>query len=678
MTTPLVLVLALIAAATASGQDKRLPGLVDLLNMPDLTDPHLSPDGRSLIFEQGNADWAENRFIRHLWKVDRDGRNALQLTTGLEDAGDVRWSPDGSTVAFIAKRGKDESAQIYLIPISGGEARRLTEHPTNVADIKWSPDGSLLYFLAADDESKALKERKKAQDDVYSFDENVQNKHLWSVKVSDGTRKKLTDGPFSLAYFDLSADGTQIVFTRAPSALLSEMLSERLQMWVMRSSGTDARQVPVKTEFMYDNFESSPDNRSVLYLSTLSAVGESYHEAHLFVVNTAGGAARMLLGDFDHEIMGAHWSRDGHKIYFAANLGVRSDLFEVDPLTGKRAQLTTGDHTLAEWHYDRSTDEHVFTLASNDDPGEIWIRDARGKTRKVTAVFDDFLRTFRTSTQKLVSWRGEDGANVEGLLSLPPGYREGVRVPLVVATHGGPQWSDKYGSLFNMWSGRLFVPEMALNSKGYAVLRPNYRGSTGYGDAFLRDMVGGYYRQSHKDVMAGTDSMISRGIADPERLVAMGWSAGGGMTDKLVTYTNRFKAASAGAGVSDWISMFGTTDNRWHRVNWFGGTPWEEKAPIASYWDNSPLKDVWRVKTPTLLFVGANDPRVPMGQSVEFYRALKFNGVDTHLYVAPREGHGFMELRHALYKNNTELAWFDKYAMGREYQPEQPPVVTTR
>ncbi len=674
-TLAIVLALALCAAGPAAlGQGKRLPGLIDLLNMPDVSGPRLSPDGQAVIFVQANADWTENKFVRHLWKVGRDGRNAVQLTTGLADAGTGRWSPDGKTVAFIAKRDKDAAAQIYLIPVSGGEARRLTEHPTDVSDIDWSPDGSLLYFLAAEEKSKALKAREKAKDDVYPFDENLQNKHLWSVKVADGARKKLTDGPFSVANFDLSADGTHIVFTRAASSLMSEISSERLEMWVMSSSGANAHRLPVKLEFLRDNFEISPDNRSVLYLSTLNAAGDSYYEANLFVVDTAGRAPRMLLGDFDHDLSAAHWSRDGRKIYFLANLGARADLFELDLRTGKRTRLTNGDHTVSEWRYDAARNEHVFTLASNEDPGEVWALDARGKLNKVTSVFDGFLRTFATSTQKLVSWRGEDGVTVEGLLSLPAQYREGTRVPMVVATHGGPQSSDKFGGVFSLYSGRMLVPEMALNAKGYAVLRPNYRGSTGYGDAFLRDMVGnGYFRQAHKDVMAGTDYVISIGVADPDRLVKMGWSAGGHMTNKIVTYTDRFKAASSGAGASDWISMFGTTDMPWHRAKWFGGTPWQENAPIQSYWEHSPLKDVWKVKTPTLVFVGGNDLRVPVGQSVEFYRAMKFNGVNTHLYIAPREGHVFMELRHALYKNNAELAWFEKYAMGREYQWEQPP-----
>ena len=176
-----------------------------------------------------------------------------------------------------------------------------------------------------------------------------------------------------------------------------------------------------------------------------------------------------------------------------------------------------------------------------------------------------------------------------------------------------------------------------LAGKGYAVLQPNYRGSTGYGDPFLRDMIGHYFQNAHLDVMTGVDEVIRRGIADPAKLVKMGWSGGGHMTNKIITFTDRFKAAASGAGAANWISMYAQSDIRFMRTPWFGGTPWQKNAPIEVYWNNSPLKDVANVKTPTIFFVGEKDPRVPMPQSIEMHRALKSNGVPTHLYVgAPR------------------------------------------
>jgi dipeptidyl aminopeptidase/acylaminoacyl peptidase len=253
------------------------------------------------------------------------------------------------------------------------------------------------------------------------------------------------------------------------------------------------------------------------------------------------------------------------------------------------------------------------------------------------------------------------------VLYYPLDYESGRRYPFCVQTHGGPQASDKFG----FPSSSDYVPVLA--ARGYVVLKPNYRGSTGYGDPFLRDMVGHYFQNAHKDVMAGVDHVIALGIADPDRMVAMGWSAGGHMTNKLITFTDRFKAASSGAGAANWVSMYSQSQTRTFRTPWFGGTPWQKNAPIDVYWDHSPLKYVANVTTPTIFLVGQEDPQVPAPQSVEMYRALKSNGVPTHLYMAPREGHGWAELRHDLFKMNVELEWFEKYATGRSYAWEKAP-----
>ena len=205
------------------------------------------------------------------------------------------------------------------------------------------------------------------------------------------------------------------------------------------------------------------------------------------------------------------------------------------------------------------------------------------------------------------------------------------------------------------------------------MLETNPRGVAGYGDAFLRDMVGHYFKNAHLDVLAGVDAMIERGIADPNRLVRMGWSAGGTMTNKLITMTDRFKAASSGAGITNFMSLYAQSDVRYYRTPWFGGTPWHADAPTDLYWEQSPLKDIAKAKTPTLILVGEEDVRVPAPQSVALYRALKANGVPTRLYVAPREPHGWRELRHRLFKMNVELDWFENYANGRDYTWEEAP-----
>ena len=310
-----------------------------------------------------------------------------------------------------------------------------------------------------------------------------------------------------------------------------------------------------------------------------------------------------------------------------------------------------------------------------DEPtrfGDVWtmpIGGDRPAPTRVTGRFDTFERDVALPRQEKVEWKGADGVTVEGVLFYPVGYQQDQRYPLVVQMHGGPMESDKFGG----GAGLLMYYPTVLAGKGYAVLRPNYRGSIGYGPAFARDVVNGYFRNMAPDIMAGVDHLIQKGIADPDRLVAMGWSAGGTLVNKLVTMTDRFKAASAGAGISNWTSLYGQTDNTSFRRTWFGGTPWQKDARIDLFWNNSPLKNVANVKTPTLLFAGENDTRVPMAQSIEMYQALKSNGVPTHLYIAPRESHNWGDLRHQLFKANTELEWFEKYAMGRTYVWEKAP-----
>jgi dipeptidyl aminopeptidase/acylaminoacyl peptidase len=291
----------------------------------------------------------------------------------------------------------------------------------------------------------------------------------------------------------------------------------------------------------------------------------------------------------------------------------------------------------------------------------------------VTGLFDALERDVALPRQEKVEWKGADGVPIEGILFYPIGYETGKRYPLVVQMHGGPMESDKFGA----GPGLLLNYVPALAAKGYAVLRPNYRGSPGYGNAFYRDVVNGYFHNMTTDVLAGIDRLVQDGVADPDRLIAMGFSAGGTLAARLVTITDRFKAASAGAGVADWASLWGQTDSTVFRVTWFNGSPWQAGASIDQFWASSPVKDVSKVKTPTLLFAGEGDVRVPMAQAIEMYRALKSQNVPTRLYVAPREGHQWTDPRHQLFKANAELEWFEKYAMGRAYTWERAPDSTS-
>ncbi|MFQ5691376.1 MAG: S9 family peptidase [Gemmatimonadota bacterium] len=550
-----------------------------------------------------------------------------------------------------------------------------------MSSIQWSQDGRWIYYLAPDDKTKEEKARDEVKDNVFRFEEDRKDRHLWRVAVKSGERERITEGEFSLRGYRISRDGSRIVLQRAPTPLLDDLL--RSEVWVMNADGSEARQLTSNT-VGEAGAELSPDNSRVLFVAnTDDAMSGFYYNQRMFVIPASGGEAESVVPGGTYDINRATWSADGRSVYFEANTGLRQDLYQVSLDSREVVALTEGDHAVRSWDFEPRANLHAFSVNDPTNPGDLWVRPAAagagatragpaGDARQVTHVLDYLGQRFRLPRVEAVQWPGEDGVRVEGLLYYPLDYRPGTRYPLVVQTHGGPASSDKFSF------PRSHNYESVLAARGYMVFKPNYRGSTGYGDAFLRDMVGHYFHQAHKDVMTGVDALMARGLVDGDRMAKMGWSAGGHMTNKIITYTDRFKAASTGAGAVDWISMYAQSDVRIYRTPWFGGSPWGEEAPIKQYLADSPLFEVYKVRTPTIILVGEDDPRVPMPQSVELYRALKHNGVPTHLYVAPKQGHGWRELQQRLFKANVELDWFERWVRDRKYEWETSPVDSKR
>ena len=670
------------AAGGAEGASPE-PGpmsVVDLLEVPTLDDPRLSPDGSRLLYVRGEADWEANETVRHVWRAPVPGAREepgepVQLTTGEKGESSPRWSPGGRRIAFLAERGEDEHAQVYLMPTGGGEGRRLTDHPTAVSDIQWSPGGDWIYFLATEEKTGAQKAREEAKNDVYAFDESWRHRHLWRVSVPGGEEERVTDGDFTVWGYDLSREGSMIALHRGPTPLFDDW--DASEVWVSDARGGAMRRV-TRNDVPESGARLSPDDGSVLFTSMADSTFQFYHQANLFTapVPPEPGVevdARLRMPDLEHEILSAEWSRDGSRIYFLANTGLRHDLFWLHTGRETVTRMTEGDHTVTDWQYRPALARHVFRVATPESPGDVHtvrsstVAQAQRDPVRITTVYEGLAERYRLPRQEAVTWTGADGTEVEGLLFHPLDREEGSRAPLVVQTHGGPTSSDTFGF------GSFWDYPQVLAARGWFVFQPNYRGSTGYGDAFMRDMVGHYFHEAHSDVMAGVDSLVARGLVDGDRMAKMGWSAGGHMTNHIITYTGRFAAASSGAGASNWVSMYGQSDVRFYRTPWFGGTPWEEGAPVDTYWESSPLSDVHRVTTPTIFLVGENDDRVPMPQSVEMYRAVRSQGVPTHLYVAPREPHGWDELRHRLFKANVELDWFERHVRDRDYAWETAP-----
>jgi dipeptidyl aminopeptidase/acylaminoacyl peptidase len=670
----MVLILGLQHPAPGQAQGPKPPKpmtLVDLIGVPRITDPQLSPDGRFVTYNLARNDWKANRQIPQVWKQGVAGGAPMPLTSG-GAASSARWSPDGRTLLYMS------GGQIHLVPAEGGASRQLTHHATNVsasmppmrmpAMPTWSPDGSTIYFVASD--TRPASDRA-VTDYVTTVGESNVPQHLWRASVATGAEARITAGDWSVLGYRLSRDGRRITMLRAPT--IDEGDHYHSEVWVMDVDGRNARALTSNSLYEIDA-ELSPDNSQAWFLVDANEKFEPYYGHSLFVVPASGGATRMLTPRLGHEIDFASWTPDGKAILAVVNVGVQQEIYRIDASTGAATALTNGHHGIPFWNLVPSANRMVFQLDEPTRLGDVWTLPTEGGTpTRVTGLYDSLASDFALPRQDKVTWKGADGVTIEGVLFYPLGYQQGRRYPLVVQLHSGPAESDKFGFgpavIFN------YVP--VLTARGYAVLRPNYRGSAGYGSAFVRDIIGHYFNNMHLDVMAGVDALVQQGIADPDRLAVMGQSAGGHLVNKLITFTDRFKFASSAAGVSNWVSMMAQTDAVARRTFWMGGTPWQGDAPMDVIWNSSPIKDVAKARTPTLFVAGEMDQRVPLAQVLEMYRGLESNGVPTRLIVGKSEGHTWTQPQTTFVKDNIELEWLEKYVMNRGYQPEVAPTPPT-
>jgi len=652
----------LVSNVALQAGEKKPMTFVDVLSLKGISGLRLSPDGKQALFTQSEADWKRNRSISHIWRMNTDGSQVIQMTNGPEGEGGGSWSPDGKYISFITKREAEE-AQIFLLNNSGGEAIQLTEHKTRIRSHRWSPCSQKIYFTAEDPLSEEEEKKKKAKDDAYIFERDFKLSHLWVFDMKTKQEKRLTEGDFTVREFSVSRDGTKMVFAAAPTSLYDDTLKS--EIWILDLDDGSKRQI-TKNGVNEADISLSPDSSQILFIAESGPNFEDYYyQPNLFVVPAKGGKPEVLLPDFEYEVYDSEWSADGTFIYFTANMGVHCEIFCLRLDDMKPEQMTEGQHVIRSIDYNPETETMLYELNSPNNPDTFWLMDM--KSRSARMIHDPYpeLEAFKIARYEAVRWKSTDGKEVEGILIYPVDYEEGKRYPLLAHTHGGPMSSDKF--TFDGYAH-------ARAGRGYAVFKPNYRGSTGYGNKVLRDMVGHYFLHADDDVLTGVDYLVQKGIADPERLGTLGWSAGGHMTNWLVTQTDKFKAASSGAGASNWISMYAQSDVRIYRTPWFLGDPWHENAPLKAYREHSPIFYLHQAKNPTLIMCGENDPRVPLPQSIEMYRGLKANGVPTELVIFPRSGHGPRELRHRLYRWNKEFQWLEKYIRDLDFEFEKPPV----
>ncbi|MDQ7066402.1 MAG: S9 family peptidase [candidate division KSB1 bacterium] len=648
----MLLSFAIVSLLVSSGwtQEQKRIGLEDMFLFKNISQTQFSPDGQRIAFVVSENDFLENRIDTDIWLAYADGRPAVKLVASLKSDTQPRWSPDGKKLAFLSSR--DGRMQIYLMDMEkGGEAWKLSDHKTGIQTFKWAPDGKTIYFLA-----KAPRpNKKKSEPDVKVIDESFDYTQLWAITLKGKSIKQLTHGKINIDNFDISPDGKAIAFGARPTPKVPDFFNSDLYILELDTKKPQPKKL-VEQPGIDTDPHFSPDGQTVVFSST-DGVKEWIRNRNLYRIPVSGGRPKNITKNFDEHASFVAWSSDGNYVYFYATEGVARHLYRV-PARGGKVKKITGGHSV-HGAFDVSPDGRtiVFMRENAEHPDELFVsRVSRYEPKQVSAV-NAIADEYRIADSEIISWKGADGWTIEGILTKPVDYQPGQRYPLILLIHGGPA-----GVFVNSFTASPGRPVQWLAAKGYAVLMPNPRGSGGYGEKFRKANLRDWGGKDYRDIMAGVDFVIQRGIADPDRMGVMGWSYGGFMTSWIITQTERFKAARVGAGVTNLYSFYGQTDIPDFMEFYFASLPWTDAAVFKKH---SALYFIDRVKTPTLILHGENDLRVPLAQGRELYTALKEMGVPVEFVVYPRQGHGVREPRLMRDVALRTVAWFDRWIFER-------------
>ncbi len=625
------------------------------------TSPMWAPDGSFFLFAS-NRDGDDPQ----LYMMRHDGGEARKITDAAEGVSGFDFSPDGSWLVY--RSGESNQEQLYRLAVADlpdAEPAQLTDGAAGVDQWDFSPDGSRIYFTRPDSFDEDEKKRREE-----GFTVDIRNavtplSSLWSVGVAAAAERRETDDPsYSINSFTLSDDGRWIGLTGgSPKRYERNITAQRLyaDLYLMDAATGEIERLTDNYEVGESGLSFSPDGRWIAFSAPDEMDRYSMTENRVYIreAGDRGGAFRKLGADFDQSSSVGFWSDDSRTIYFNAGVTVTTQLHALDVASGRVRQLTderaalsvsrdddTG--TILIGYSDPKTPPTVFTVASVDDVPDrsAWTRLVDVNPRLADVAFGEEVE---------VNWRSSDGKTVGGVLVYPVGYQEGTRYPLIVAIHGGPASADvlRFNGGYNA---------QVYAGAGYAVLKPNYRGSRNYGNEHRTDIVGDYFTMGYEDIMTGVDHLIAEGIVDGGRMGALGWSAGGHWSNWILTQTDRFKAISSGAGTMNWISMYAQSDVQRNRQFYVGdGFLYDD---FDNYFNQSPLKYISNAKTPTMIHVVEGDPRVPSPQSVELHMALKKLDVPTELFMYPGRSHGIPDPRNRLVKAVSEMAWMDYYVRG--------------
>lgn len=658
--TTYILLILLVYPFFSNAQKKMTTD--DGLNLVNLSTSLLSPDGESIIYGKSELDWDKNKRKTTYYKLQVSDQETYQFF-GKTGASSMQYSPDGKYIS-LKRKGK-EFQQIFLMRTTGGEAVQATKHINAVKEYKWSADGQKIYFASNRPASKEEKKAKKEGYDHVVIDEGPNGQrtgnweYLYVFDLKTKKIKQLTGGEMIIGSWDVSPDQSKIVFTaRKENRRNQGNLSEIYLFQIKDSTYTQLtdNQAPEGSILF------APDGKKFAYTASGTDRWELINRK-MWVMDLTTKKAKILSSAFEGNIRSSmFWSPDSKYIYFAGLQKTVSNIFKMDVEQATFTMLSNnqkGNLSLLDMSKDRNT----LLLSYNDaqTPRDLHISKLSNfEPQQMTDLNPGFGEKFALAQAQVVQWKSKDGLEIEGMLYLPPNYDKNKKYPLLLHIHGGPAgvFTNSFSYRYHVWA-----------NLGYVQLCPNVRGSSGYSDKFLQGNMKDIGGMDYEDLMTGVDYLIQENMIDPDKMAVRGWSYGGILGGTTVTKTNRFKAASLGAMVSDWTSEYGIGFNYDVRLWYIGGTPWENPE---GYRTKSALTNAKNIETPVILFHGANDRTDTEAQSMMFFAALKDMGKTVRYLQFPREPHGFREPRHQRTRDVEEIKWIQKYTLGLDWEADKP------
>ncbi len=656
-----------LTAGLSAQTAKRNFGLEDVARTKSVSDPQVSPDGTWVAYSVRTPDLKEDRNTSDIWMTRWDGDESVRLTTSKDSETSPRWSPDGKYLAFLSSRDDDNDvSQVWLLPRTGGEAEKVTEEKGGVEDFDWSPDGKRLVLVvsdpepdASDDEggSKKKKTKKPIVIDRYQFKSDGDGylghlrQHLSILDLATRKSEVLTTGDFDEELPAWSPDGKTIAFV---SKRMDE--ADRTDNWDIYAIEPRQGAVPraLTSDARSDNQADwgsrlawSPDSRSIAYVQGGLDKLIYYGLHRLAVVPASGGAPKVLTADLDLNVQSPQYTEDGSAILFTLEDDQAIGLARIPAGGGPVERLVNGRQVVAGFSAAKG---HVAVqIGTAVRPDEIYAVE-KGAPRPLSKQNDGWLAEVRLGAVEETKFKSKDGTEIHGFLVKPPDYVSGKRYPTILRLHGGPvgQFECSFEEEWQWFA-----------ANGYVVLAPNPRGSSGRGEKFQTAIYADWGNVDTQDVLASVDDAVARGIADPDRLAVGGWSYGSMLTNYVIASTQRFKAATSGAGSSNPLAGYGS-DQYIREYEQELGPPWKniDGWLKVSY----PFVHADRITTPTLFLCGQADFNMPIVGSEQMYQALRSMGVPTQLVIYPGQHHGIRKPSYVRDRLERYLAWYDKYA----------------